>query len=74
MVRFSLINSENVRISIAEKGHTLRSFSKEIGVSHSFMSQIINGKRCASPVVAKKVADGLNVDITDIFFVESVRF
>ncbi|MGE8037940.1 helix-turn-helix domain-containing protein [Lysinibacillus sp. NPDC093692] len=72
MYTFQLKSYEHTKLSIALKGYTIRGFSRYVGISHSFLSQILNGKRKPSAVVAKKIADGLDVRIEDIFLVEVV--
>lgn len=72
MITFELKNLNDTKLLIALQGFTIRGFSKEIGVSHSFLSHILNGKRKPSPVVAKKIADGLNKKVEDIFLVRVV--
>lgn len=72
MYTFHLKSSQNTKLLIALKGLTLRKFASEIEVSHSFLSQVLNGKRRPSAVVAKKIADGLCKEVVDIFFVKMV--
>ncbi|WP_461181903.1 helix-turn-helix domain-containing protein [Virgibacillus kimchii] len=64
-----LVNPEKTRIQIAERGMSLRSFSKQIGVSQPYLSQILKGDRYPSPNVAVKIAKGLEMDVKDIFFI-----
>lgn len=72
MVNISLKDATRTRIEIAKTGKSLREFAKNIGVSHAYLSQILNEKRYPSPTVANKIAKGLGVDIDDIFLVEAV--
>lgn len=69
MYTFKIKNSQEVKLLIALRGLNLRRFAQEIGISHSFLSQIINGKRNPSAVVAKKIAVGLGKEIEDIFLI-----
>ena len=55
---------------IAHRGLSLRQFARNIGVSDSYLSQIATGNKAPSQVVAKKISDGLEVDITDIFLIK----
>lgn len=52
---------------IALEGKSVRSFSKEIAISHSYLTQILNGKKNPSPTVASKISEGLNKKIDDVF-------
>ncbi|MGE7667380.1 helix-turn-helix domain-containing protein [Ureibacillus composti] len=72
MVKFELKDNQNIKLMIALKGKSLRSFSKEIKVSHSYLSQIINGKRTPSAGVARKISDGLSKEMEDIFLIKLV--
>ncbi|ASV67225.1 helix-turn-helix domain-containing protein [Cytobacillus kochii] len=67
MVRMELINKNEVRLLIAEKGLTLKAFSNHIGISQVYLTQILKGYRIPSPTVSAKIAKGLDVEITDIF-------
>ncbi|KSU86571.1 hypothetical protein AS180_17950 [Priestia veravalensis] len=67
MVKMEFINKENVRVSIAEKGMTLKDFSSHIGISQVYLTQILKGYRSPSPTVSAKIAKGLGVEINDIF-------
>lgn len=72
MYIFLLKSSRDTKLLIALKGLTLRGFASYIGVSHSFLSQVLNGKRKPSAVVAKKIADGLGKEIEEIFLIKTV--
>jgi len=72
MLSITLKDSLETRISIAEKGRSLRDFAKDIGISHAYLSQILNEKRKPSPTVAHKIASGLEKQIEDIFLVKTV--
>ncbi|MEQ6050176.1 helix-turn-helix transcriptional regulator [Lysinibacillus capsici] len=72
MYTFKLKSYQSTKLAIALRGLTLRGFASEIGISHSFLSQILNGKRSPSAVVAKKIANGLKVEIEDIFLIKVV--
>lgn len=72
MYDISLVDGVKVRILIAESGNTLRSFAHQIGVSHAYLSQVLNGRRNPSPVFAHKIAKGLGVEIDNIFLIKVV--
>ncbi|WP_313469479.1 helix-turn-helix transcriptional regulator [Lysinibacillus sp.] len=69
MLKFVLKNPNELKMTMALNGLSIRGFSKEIGVSHSFLSQVINGKRNPSATTAKRIAAGLQKDIGDFFLV-----
>lgn len=62
-----LNNPLDLKKEIALKGYNLRGYSLKIGISHSYLSQILNNKKNPSPKVAKKISEGLDKDIR-IFF------
>lgn len=66
MIIFTLKNALKTRLLIAEHG-SLRQFSKKVGLSHCYLSQILTGKRNPSPFAAYKIASGLSLKIEDIF-------
>ncbi|KKK34706.1 hypothetical protein WN59_06655 [Salinicoccus sediminis] len=62
-----------VRKEISLSGHNIKSFAGSIDVSYTYMSNILNGRAC-SGLVAKRIAEALDVEISDIFEVkESIR-
>lgn len=69
MLKFILKNPKELKMAMALNGHSIRGFSREIGLSHSFLSQVINGKRNPSAATAKRISKGLKKDIDDFFLV-----
>lgn len=67
MITFKLINSIELRIMIAKTGKSIRQFANDIGVSGSYMSLILTGKRNPSANIAFKIANGLNLEVDQIF-------
>lgn len=67
MISCILKNAETVTILIARTGMSLRSFSNKVGISQSYLSQILKGNYNPSSVVAYKIANGLGKEIEDIF-------
>lgn len=55
MIKITLINEAETRLLIAKKGYSLRDFSREVNISHTYISQILNGRRNPSPNTAKKL-------------------
>lgn len=72
MLTITLKNGLKTRISIAEKGRSMRGFAKDIDISHAYLSHILNKKRNPSPAVAHKIARGLEKEIEDIFLIQTV--
>ncbi|SDI30259.1 helix-turn-helix domain-containing protein [Alteribacillus bidgolensis] len=66
-------DTEELRLMIAREGKSLRDFSGEIGISQTYLSQILNGDYSPSPKVSRKISEGLNVEIDDIFLVEMIE-
>ncbi|GDZ84962.1 XRE family transcriptional regulator [Leuconostoc citreum] len=60
-------NPEQVKEKIAIQGETIAGFSKRISVNYSLMVEYLNTKKFPSPPTAKKIADGLEMAIGDIF-------
>lgn len=72
MFKFDLKDNLDTKLQIALRGETIRSFSRSIGVSHAFLSQILNERRKPSPIVANKIAKGLGKEMEEIFLVTLV--
>ncbi|MDT3949751.1 helix-turn-helix transcriptional regulator [Staphylococcus haemolyticus] len=62
--------TKNIKLLIFENGHSLRSFSIANNLSAPYLSDVLNLKVIPSGKYAKKIADGLNVEISEIFEVE----
>lgn len=60
-----------LRKSLLTKGYSLRSFSESISISSGYFSQLLNEDRCPSGKIARRIADELNADFDDIFFIEN---
>ncbi len=72
MLKFELKKPNELQILIALNGKSVRGFSEEIGISHSFLSQVISGKRNPSAITAGKISKGLNKEIEDFFLIKVV--
>gem|GEM_PF-3750667 len=70
-LRAVLKNANTTRLLIAEKGMSLRGFSKEIGISQGYLSQVLKGDKIPSPKIAFKIARGLGQDVNEFFFIYS---
>lgn len=51
-------------------GLSQREYARKIGISEPYANQIVNGIRNPSPSVAKRTVDLLDVEFSDIFFIE----
>ena len=67
-VKMKVISSKNLRGLIASKGYSIRDFSNHISISGAYMSDIVNENKQPSARIAWKIAQGLDVKISDIFF------
>jgi len=72
MVRCILKNEIETRVLIAEKRGSLKSFAEGIGISQTYLSQILKGTRNPSPNIAHKISKGLDKNINDIFLIRNV--
>ncbi|EJO5346324.1 helix-turn-helix transcriptional regulator [Clostridium botulinum] len=59
--------AEKIRNLRKEKNLTLKDLSKKTGLSISFLSQVENNSSSLAITSLKKIADALNVPITDFF-------
>ncbi|MGW7935190.1 helix-turn-helix domain-containing protein [Staphylococcus xylosus] len=64
------INETSVKKAMFLKGYNLSDLSNETGVGVSYLSQIINGKKVPSPKLAKKMSEGLQVNVDELFIFE----
>ncbi|MBL0846995.1 helix-turn-helix transcriptional regulator [Mammaliicoccus fleurettii] len=49
------------------KGYNLSTLAAEVGISISYMSQIINGKRTPSAMLATKISKVFGVRVDELF-------
>lgn len=73
MSKLMVKDADYLQSSIAIKGFNLILFSQEVGVTSQYLSMILRGKRNPSPILAKKIADKLGLEVREIFFVDNVR-
>ncbi|MDA5388578.1 helix-turn-helix transcriptional regulator [Loigolactobacillus backii] len=64
---FMIKNTLVIKRKIAMLGMNQTEFSLKIGISKSFMSQILSKRRNCSPKIAIKIADELGQNMNDIF-------
>jgi transcriptional regulator with XRE-family HTH domain len=72
MISIELKSGIKTKILIAKTDKSLREFSKKIGISHPYLSQVLSGKRNPSATVAHKISKGLGLEIEDIFLIPNV--
>lgn len=65
-----LKDAQRLKKDLAVAGYNQVSFSKDIGMSSSTISEIIRQNKNASPKTAKKICDQLNATFDDYFFYE----
>jgi transcriptional regulator with XRE-family HTH domain len=65
-------DKKDIMLKIAEEGISLREFSRKSGISQGYLSQLLSGERKPSPVVAKKLAESLGLNMKDIFLIEVI--
>lgn len=66
-VKVVIKDLEEFQRLVVIKGWSKSGFSKEVGISPPYGSQIINGARNPSPKIANKIAEVLEKDFNDIF-------
>lgn len=55
------------KIALFKKGYSISKFAKALNINTSYANQIVNSKKKPSPELAKKMAEILGVEISDIF-------
>ncbi|BFT97315.1 MAG: helix-turn-helix transcriptional regulator [Staphylococcus epidermidis] len=59
-----------LKVELLKNGLSIVDLSKKVSIDPSYSNQIVNGKRNPSPKLAKRIAETLGVEITDIFTIE----
>lgn len=67
MVQLYVVGKKKIDVLLAWHGYTQKSLSSRVNIGPSYMSSIINGKKPVGKRTAKKIADKLGVEVTDIF-------
>ncbi|USS87314.1 helix-turn-helix domain-containing protein [Fructilactobacillus hinvesii] len=73
MLSLRLKDAEAVRREISLRGDSINSFARKINSNPGYIGKVLDGKRDPYPPLAKKIADGLGMDIRDLFFVVDGR-
>lgn len=72
MIKVELIDRAKVRMDIARKGKSMRTFARDIGISQAYLSQILSGEYNPSPEVALKISSGLDKDLEEVFLFKNI--
>ncbi|CAH1853130.1 helix-turn-helix domain-containing protein [Convivina intestini] len=68
-IKVSVKDKDELKRKIYQGGETLSGFGRRVGVSTPYLSNVVSGKTNPSPTMAKKIADGLGIDLNSIFLV-----
>lgn len=63
----AVIKPDKLAELMFRKGWSRRQLAKAAQIGEVTAQQVVNGSRKASPPVAKKIADALDVDVFEIF-------
>ncbi|MEH7093978.1 helix-turn-helix transcriptional regulator [Neobacillus vireti] len=69
-MKIHLKNPNEFKKLLLQKGYSQRSFAESSEISPPYFNQIINEERFPSGKVAKRIADQLEMNFEDIFFIE----
>jgi len=72
VIQVRIRDAAYTKLEIAKAGYTLRGYSRVIGISHSYLSQILNQKRNPSPAIASKISAGLHEEVDAFFLIDLV--
>lgn len=61
------VNVEKLKKQLAVQGYNKTSFGRASGLSYQTIMNIFNKTQIASPKVAKKICDTLQIEITEVF-------
>jgi len=65
------VKSDYLKKEILKSGNSISSFAKLIPVSKSYLYSVVKEGSTVSPSLAKSIADLLECDISELFFVGS---
>lgn len=69
-MKIKLNDVQFFKLKLIMSGLSQREYARKIGISEPYANQIVNGIRNPSPSVAKRTVDLLDVEFSDIFFIE----
>lgn len=68
-MKIQLKDPNEFRKMLLVHGYSQRGLAEKIELSSPYLNQIINGERCPSAKVAKKIVDEMGIKFEDIFFI-----
>lgn len=68
MSKLKIKNSRKTKEDIITLGFSVKDLSKKLGVTDSYLSTVLNGKRNPSPSLAKKISLILDKELLEVFF------
>jgi DNA-binding XRE family transcriptional regulator len=68
-MKVNLKNPNEFRKMLIKKGYSQRKLAKAIDLSSPYVNQIVNGERFPSGEVANRIAEHLDLEFDDIFFI-----
>lgn len=72
-ITMKLKNAEYLRKKINLNGYSIADYASFLGISRGYLYNIIGNKRTPSPSLARKIANGLGLQLKDIFFADIVH-
>jgi transcriptional regulator with XRE-family HTH domain len=59
--------ASKIKVLLAQKSKTIEKLAYEISMSKGFLSEFLSGKKDITLANLQRIADGLDVDIKDLF-------
>jgi len=72
MKKITVKNPFCIKLEIAKSGRNLKEFAYDVEVSASYLSQILNGKRTPSILMAEKISKELEKEVGELFFIKGL--
>jgi len=66
-LKFTTIDSNELKRLIKLKGHTQTSIAQKVGVSSSYLINVVSGSKSPGAKVAAKISQILGKDVIEIF-------
>ena len=67
------LNSSAVQRAMAKRNMSQNMLAMRVGISSGYISQLMCGTRCPSPMVRQRILDVLGLDFDDVFVIEEDR-
>jgi transcriptional regulator with XRE-family HTH domain len=68
-MKVNLKNPNEFKKTLIKKGYSQSKFARAVNLSSPYVNQIVNGERFPSGEVANRIAECLNLEFDDIFFI-----